>query len=60
MFIVLFWAKNIVSKTVHTPLSPSCIWVHIIENENKDLKEEGLVQYGSQIIYNYRQNSEFV
>ena len=22
MFIVLFWAKNIVSKTIHTPLSP--------------------------------------
>ena len=33
MFIVLFWAKNIVSITIHTPLSPLCIWVHIIENE---------------------------
>ena len=35
MFIVLFWAKNIVSITIHTPLSPLYIWVHIIENENK-------------------------
>ena len=35
MFIVLFWAKNIVSKTIHTPLSPLCIWVHIIENEHR-------------------------
>jgi hypothetical protein len=57
MFIVLFWAKNIVSETIHInlsplnllilliiglqakmtvkPLSPLCIWVHIIENENK-------------------------
>ena len=23
------------SKTIHTPLSPLCIWVHIIANENK-------------------------
>ena len=35
MFIVLFWAKNIVSKTIHTPRSPLCIWVHIIENEHR-------------------------
>jgi hypothetical protein len=35
MFIVLFWAKNKVSKTVHTPLSPLYIWVHIIDNGNK-------------------------
>ena len=35
MFIVLFWAKNIVSITIHTPLSPLYIWVHIIENENQ-------------------------
>jgi hypothetical protein len=35
MFIVLFWAKNIVSKTVQIPLSPMYIWVHIIENENQ-------------------------
>ena len=30
MFIVLFWAKNIVSKTVHTPLSPSHICLFIL------------------------------
>ena len=54
MFIVLFWAKNIVSITIHKPLSPMYIWVHIIENENKILKEEGLVQDGSQVIYNYK------
>ena len=29
------WAKNIVSKTIHKPLSPLYTWVHIIENENK-------------------------
>ena len=29
------WAKNIVSITIHTPLSPMNIWVHIIANENR-------------------------
>jgi hypothetical protein len=39
VFIVLFWAKNIVSITIHTPLSPLYIWVRIIENENRSYRK---------------------
>ena len=54
------WAKNIVSKTIHTPLSPLYIWVHIIEIEIWFYsKKEGLFQDGSQVINNYRENLEF-
>jgi len=35
VFIVFFWAKNIVSITIHTPLSPMNICIRIIENENQ-------------------------
>ena len=39
-FVILYiWAKNIVSITIHTPLSPLCIWVHIIENENRSYRK---------------------
>ena len=42
------WAKNIVSITIHKPLSPLYTWVHIIKNENKFYrKKEGLAQDGT-------------
>jgi hypothetical protein len=42
------------------PLTPLYIWVHIIKNEIKFYsKKEGLAQDGSQVINNYRENSEF-
>ncbi|MGH9982224.1 MAG: hypothetical protein ACRD6U_11810 [Nitrososphaeraceae archaeon] len=54
------WAKNVVSITIHKPLSPLYTWVHIIKNENKFYrKKEGLAQDGSQVINNYRENLEF-
>jgi hypothetical protein len=36
MFIVLFWSKNIVSKTIHTPLSPcqKCYFIKAQINDN--------------------------
>ena len=35
VYCLRIWAKTIVSKTIHKPLSPLYIWVHIIANENK-------------------------
>jgi hypothetical protein len=53
------------TKLTVKPPSPLYTWVHIIQNENKKnenkfySKKEGLVQDGSQIINNYRENLEF-
>lgn len=39
MFIILFWAKNIVSITIHKPLSSMDIWINIIENKYTHIQQ---------------------
>ena len=44
MFIVLFWAKNIVSITIHTPLSPLRYWFSNSDSLETKRKGESIIK----------------